>query len=102
MAEAAPQRLAIQRNDPSPRRGGGAPKMLGMAAEVGAEGGVEPLAVHADERADAAVGGGARQDGSHREQQQGSEAVTLALAAARVGAPVQGGEQAGGRHHGGL
>src|SRR3982751_6538095 len=70
------------------------------AAEAGAEGGVEPLAMHADEQADAAVGGRAGQDGQHREQQQVGEAVTLALAAARVGDPVQGGEQAGERHHG--
>jgi hypothetical protein len=35
MVEAAPQRLAIQRDDPSPRQGGGVPKMLGMAAEGG-------------------------------------------------------------------
>jgi hypothetical protein len=44
-----------------------------------------------DEQADAAVGGGAGQDGQHREQQQGSEAVALALAAAWVGDLVQGG-----------
>src|SRR5688572_4311664 len=125
--EAAAQRLAIQRDDPPPWRGGGVTKMLGMAAEggldrgrvervhegaqrvdgrgaaeAGAEGGVEPLAMHADEQADAAVGGGAGQHRQHREQQQGSEAVTLALAAARVGDLVQGGEQAGERHHGGL
>src|SRR3954454_14730141 len=72
------------------------------AAETGAEGGVEPLAMQADEQADAAVGGRAGQDGQHREQQQVGEAVTPALAAARVGDPVQGGEQAGERHHGGL
>ncbi len=127
VVEAAPQRLAIQRDDPPPWRGGGVTKMLGMAAEggldlgrvermhegaqrvdgrgaaeAGSEGGVEPLAMHADEQADAAVGGGAGQDRQHREQQQGSEAVTLALAAARVGDLVQGGEQAGERHHGGL
>ena len=58
--------------------------------------------MHADEQADAAVGGGAREDRQDREQQQGSEAVTLALAAARVGDLFQGGEQAGERHHGGL
>src|SRR3954454_18049001 len=55
------------------------------AAEAGAEGGVEPLAMHADEQADAAVGGGAGQDGQHREQQQVGEAVALPLAAARAG-----------------
>src|SRR4051794_41704808 len=58
--------------------------------------------MHADEQTDAAVGGGAREDRQHREQQQGSEAVTLALAAARIGDRFQGGEQAGERHHGGL
>src|SRR4051794_19695598 len=126
MVEAAAQRLAVQRDDPPPRRGG-APEMLGVAAEGGLEVGrverveegaqrvdgggatkagtedrVEPLARHADEQADAAVGGGAGQDGQHREQQQGSEAVTPALAAARVRDLLQGGEQAGERHHGGL
>src|SRR4051794_31146660 len=58
--------------------------------------------MHADEQTDAAVGGGAREDRQNREQQQGSEAVTLALAAARIGDRFQGGEQAGERHHGGL
>src|SRR3982751_6808419 len=72
------------------------------AAEAGAEGGVEPLAVHADEQADAAVAGGARQDGQHREQQQVGQRVALALGPTRVGDPVQGGEQAGERHHGGF
>ena len=71
------------------------------AAEAGAEGGVEPLAVHADEQADAAVGGRAGQDGQDAEQQQVGEAVAPALAAARV-RDLQGGEQAGERHHGGL
>jgi hypothetical protein len=66
------------------------------AAEAGTEGGVEPLAMHADEQADAAVGGGASQDGQDREQQQGSEAVAQALAAARIGDLFQGGEQAAG------
>ncbi len=36
------------------------------AAEAGAEGGVEPLAMHADEQADAAVGGGTGQHCQHR------------------------------------
>src|SRR5829696_9084547 len=63
---------------------------------------IQPLAMHADEQADAAVGGGAGQDGQHREQQQGGKAVTLSLAAARIGDLFQGGEQAGERHHGGL
>ena len=35
MVEAAAQRLAIQRDDPPPRWGGGVTKMLGMAAESG-------------------------------------------------------------------
>jgi hypothetical protein len=72
------------------------------AAEAGAEGHVQPLAMHADEQADAAVGGGAGQDGQHCKQQQGGKAVTLSLAAARIGDLFQGGEQAGERHHGGL
>ena len=72
------------------------------AAEAGAEGGVEPLAVHADEQADAAVGGGAGQHRQDAEQQQVGEAVAPALAAARVGDPVQGGEQVSERHDGGL
>src|SRR3954468_4977333 len=126
MVEAAAQRLAVQRDDPPARRGS-APELLGLAAEdglqlgrvervqegaqrvdgggatkAGTEDRVEPLAMHADEQADAAVGGGAGQDGQHREQQQGSEAVTPALAAARVRDLLQGGEQAGERHHGGL
>ena len=117
MVEAAPQRLAIQRDDPSPWRGDRVTKMLGMAAEggldhgwvervqegaqrvdgrsaavAGAKGGVEPLAMRADKQADAAVGGGAGEDGQHREQQQVSEAVALALAAARVRNLIQGGE----------
>jgi hypothetical protein len=125
MVEAAAQRLAVQRHDPSPRRGGGIVEPLGVAAEgglevgrvervqegaqrvdgrgaaeAGAEGGVEPLAMHADEQPDAAVGGGTGQDGQDAEQQQGSEAVAPALAAARVRDPLQGGEQAGERHHG--
>jgi len=58
--------------------------------------------MHADEQADAAVGGRPGEDGQHREEQQGSEAVALALAAARVGDLFQGGEQPGERHHGGL
>src|SRR3954454_3181919 len=127
MVEAAPQRLAVQRDDTPPRQGGSAIELLGVAAEgglrlgrverveegaqgvdgggaaeAGAEGGVEPLAVRADEQADAAVGGGAGQDGKDAEQQQVGEAVAPALAAARVGDPVQGGEQAGERHHGGF
>jgi hypothetical protein len=127
VVEAAAQRLAVQRDDPPRRRSGGTPEMLGVAAEgrlqlgrvervregaqrvdgggaaeAGAEGHVQPLAMHADEQADAAVGGGAGQDGQHREQQQGGEAVAPALAAARVRDLLQGGEQAGERHHGGL
>ena len=127
MVEAAAQRLAVQRHDPQPRRGGDVIEPLGVAAEgglqlgrvervqegaqrvdgggaaeAGAEGGVEPFAVHADEQADAAVGGGAGQHRQDAEQQQVGEAVAPALAAARVGDPVQGGEQAGERHHGGF
>jgi hypothetical protein len=124
VVEAAPQRLAVQRDDPPPWRGGSVSKLLGMVAEggldlgrverveegaqgvdggratkAGTEGGVEPLAMHADEQADAAVGGRAGEDGQHREEQQGSEAVTLTLAAARVGDLFQSGEQPGERHH---
>jgi hypothetical protein len=126
VVEAAPQRLAVQRDDPLRRRSG-APAMLGVAAEGGlqlgrgervqegaqrvdgrgaaeggAEGGVEPLAMRADEQADAAVGGGAGQDGKDAEQQQGSQGIAPALPAARVRDLLQGGEQAGERHHGGL
>src|SRR3954466_4879404 len=126
VVEAAPQRLAVERDDPPPRRGSVA-ELLGVAAEgglqlawvervqegaqrvdgggaaeAGAEGGVERLAVHADEQADAAVGGGAGQHRQDAEQQQVGEAVAPALAAARVGDLLQGGEQAGERHHGGL
>jgi hypothetical protein len=72
------------------------------AAEAGAEGGIEMLAMHGDEGPHAAVGGGAGQDRQYREQQQVGEAVALALAAAWVGDLLQGGEQAGERHHGGL
>src|SRR5206468_9263376 len=46
-----------------------------------------------------AVGGRPGEDGQHREEQQGSEAVALALAAARVGDLFQGGEQPGERYH---
>ena len=35
VVEAAPQRLAIQRDDPPPWRGGGVTEVLGMAAERG-------------------------------------------------------------------
>src|SRR4051794_35384948 len=83
------------------RGGGGAGPPRRGAAEAGAEGHVQPLAMHADEQADAAVGGGAGQHRQDAEQQQVGEAVALPLAAAaRVGDPVQGGEQAGERHHG--
>jgi hypothetical protein len=127
VVEAAPQRLAVQRDDPPPRRGGGVPELLGMVAEggldlgrverveegaqgvdggcateAGTEDGVEPLAMHADEQADAAVGGSAGQDGKDAEQQQGSQGIALALPAARVRDLLQGGEQAGEGHHGGL
>src|SRR4051794_11911930 len=88
MVEAAPQRLAVQRDDTPPRQGGSAIELLGVAAEgglrlgrverveegaqgvdgggaaeAGAEGGVEPLAMRADEQADAAGGGRARPGG---------------------------------------
>jgi hypothetical protein len=127
VVEAAPQRLAVERDDPPPWRDGSVIELPGMAAEgglqlgrvervhegaqrvdgggaaeTGAEGGVEPLAMRADEQADAAVGGGAGQHRQDAEQQQVGEAVALALAAARVGDLLQGGEQAGERHHGGL
>jgi hypothetical protein len=127
VVEAAAQRLAVQRDDPPPRRGRSVIEPLGVAAEgglqlgrvervqegaqrvdggraaeAGAEGGVEPLAMHADEQADAAVGGGAGQHRQDAEQQQGSQGIALALPAARVRHLLQGGEQAGERHHGGL
>src|SRR3954468_16328951 len=124
VVEAAAQRLAVQRDDPPPRRGRSVIEPLGVAAEgglqlgrvervqegaqrvdgggaaeAGVEGGVEPLAVHADEQADAAVGSGAGQHRQDAEQQQVGEAVAPAPAAARVGDPVQGGEQASERYH---
>ena len=127
MVEAAPQRLAIQRDDPPPPwRGGGVTKMLGMAegglevgrverveegaqrvdgwgaAEAGAEGVVEPLAVREDEQADATVGGGAGQPGKDAEQQQVGQGVALALRSARVTDPAQGLEQRSKGSHGGL
>ena len=93
VVEAAPQRLAVQRDDPPPRRGGGVPELLGMVAEggldlgrierveegaqgvdgrcateAGTEDGVEPLAMRADEQADAAVGSRPGEDGQHREE----------------------------------
>src|SRR4051794_41254181 len=71
----------------------------GRATEAGTEDGVEPLAMHADEQADAAVGGGAGQDGQYREQQQVGERVAATLPAARVRDPFQGGEQPGERYH---
>ena len=57
--------------------------------------------MHADEGQDAAVGGGAGQDGQHGEEQQVGERVAATLTATRVGDPFQGGEQAGERYHGG-
>src|SRR4051794_22106922 len=56
--------------------------------------------MRADEQADAAVGGGAGQHRRDAEQQQVGQRVALALGPTRVGDPVQGGEQAGERHHG--
>jgi hypothetical protein len=127
MVEAAPERLAVERDDARPGRrravaqGPGVPAEGGLqrgrierleqgahgvdgrrAAEAGAEGRVEALAMHADEHPNAAVGGGAGQDGQHREEQQVGERVALALAAAWVRDLLQGGEQASERHHDGL
>jgi hypothetical protein len=69
-------------------------------AQAGAEGGVQALPVHVDERQDAAVGGGAGQHGEGREQEQVGQRVAPALAAARVGDLRKGCEQSGERDHG--
>ena len=63
------------------------------SAEAGAEGRVEALAMHADEHPNAAVGGGARQDGQHGEEQQVGERIAPALRAARVRALFQQGQR---------
>ena len=97
VVEAAPERLAVERDHARP--GGRRPfvRPPGMPAEGGlqlgrverqeetaqrvhgrrstearAEHRVETLPVHADERQDAAVGGGTGQDGQHGEEQQGA------------------------------
>ena len=126
VVEAALERLAVERDHPRsarrhpaaqpsgvPAKGGlqlgrverqeqGAQRVDGRRpAQRGAEHRVQALAMHGDEHQDAAVGGGAREDGQHREQQQVGQRVAPSLAAARVGDPVQGGEQVGERHHGG-
>jgi hypothetical protein len=124
--EAALERLAVERDHPRPRSRCRLAERPGMPAEGGlqigrlerleqaaervhgrrapearAEGGVQALPVDADKDPDAAVGGGARQDGQHGEEQQVGERVAAALPAARVGDPFQGGDQASERHHGG-
>src|SRR5215217_332242 len=126
VVEAAPERLAVERDHPRPRSRCRLAERPGMPAEGGlqigrlerleqaaervhgrrapearAEGGVQALPVDADEDPDAAVGGGARQDGQHGEEQQVGERVAAALPAARVGDLFQGGDQASERHHGG-
>jgi hypothetical protein len=68
----------------------------------GAERRVEALTMHHDEHQQAAVGGGVRQNGQHREQQQMSERVAPTLSATLVRDLFQGGEQASERHHGRL
>jgi hypothetical protein len=93
--EAAPEGFAVERDDAPAGRRGRTAQLGGMVAEgglklgriegleqgaqrvdrrrgpeAGAEGGVEPLAMHADEQADTAVGGGAGQHGQDAEQQQ--------------------------------
>jgi hypothetical protein len=125
VVEAALERLAVERDHPRsacrhptvqpsgmPAEGGlqlgrverleqGAQGVDGRCpAQRGAEHRVQALAVHGDEHQDAAVGGGTREDGQHREQQQVGQLIAPSLAPARVGDLFQGGEQASERHHG--
>jgi hypothetical protein len=127
VVEAALERLAVQGDDARsrwgyrlaqparvPAEGGlqlgrverleqGAQRVDGRRpAQRGAEHRVQALAMHGDEHQDAAVGGGTREDGQHREQQEMGQRVAPSLAPARVGDPVQGGEQVSERHDGGL
>jgi len=103
VVEAAPERLAVERDHARPRGRRPVGQRPGMLAEGGlqlgrlerqeetaqrvhgrrstearAEHRVEALPVHADERQDAAVGGGARQHGEDREQQQVGQRVAPA------------------------
>jgi hypothetical protein len=126
VVEAAPERLAVERDHARSRGRRPVGQRPGMLAEGGlqlgrlerqeetaqrvhgrrstearAEHRVEALPVHADEGQDAAVGGGAGEDGQHGEEQQVGEWIAAPLPAARVGDRFQGGEQAGERYHGG-
>jgi hypothetical protein len=127
VVEAVPERLAVERDHARPRCRHPLAERPRMLAEGGLQGGrierleqgtqgvdgrrpaqpgpehrVEALAMHADEDQDAAVGGGARQDGQHGEEQQVRERVAPTLPAARVRDLAEGSEQASERHHGGL
>ena len=127
MVEAALERLAVERHDAwlaGWRPAAQLPGMLAQGslqlgrierlkqsaqgidgrgpAQRGAEHRVEALTMHGDEDQDAALGGGACQDGQHRKQQQVGERVALPLASTRVRDLFQRGEQASERHHGGL
>src|SRR3712207_353909 len=72
------------------------------AAEAGAKGGVEPLAVYSDEQADAPVGSGAGQHRQDAEQQQMGQRVALTLGTAWITNRAQGGEQLSKGSHGDL
>ena len=127
VVEAAPERLAVERDHARPggRHLPGQPP--GMLAEGGLqrgrlegqeevaqrvhgrrapkarpEGGVQTLAMHADEGQDAPVGGGAGQHRQDREEEQVGQRVTLALGPTRVGDRPERGEQGGERDHGSL
>src|SRR4051812_43403434 len=61
VVEAAPQRLAVQRDDPPPRRGGDVVELLGVAAEGGLQLGRVERVQEGAQRVDAgARGRGAR------------------------------------------
>jgi hypothetical protein len=96
-AEGGLQRLGIEREEQVAQR-----VDRRRAAQADAVDVAEPVAVHGQEGHDAAGGGRAREHGQDREQQQMGQRVARALGAARVGDPLQGGEQGGERHHGDL
>jgi hypothetical protein len=127
VVEAAPQRLAVERDNVQSMLRNALAQLPSMAAEGGlervrikslkevaqrvdrrraaqpsAEDRVEPLAMHADEHQNAAIQCRPGEYGQHREEQQMREGVASALAAARVGDRFERGEQGGKGHHGGL
>src|SRR4051794_41921822 len=71
----------------------------GGAAEAGVEGGVEPLAMHADEQADAAGGGGGGRARPGAGKAQGGGGGAAGPAAAGGGGPGPGGRAGGGTAH---